>query len=243
MAFKATASGVIVEQIRPLWDPLEAPVEADGSMDLIVLRALDGAITDTLMVVPSGELMGPGGVRVFAPEPTWDIADDLRLAFGMNDEYRVHLYVGGHLERVITKPFDRKPVDDLEREAIMGEMERRWIEASISEEMTTRLRSRWSFADLYPAYQDLAFGPLETLWVQRVKVASDLSEEELRDWQNARSPDWEVFDSEGRFLGVVTMPPRFTPHVFRGNKLYGVLRDEFDVPYVVRLGVENPAGT
>ena len=106
--------------------------------------------------------------------------------------------------------------------------------------MTARLRSRWSFADFYPAYQALAFGPMESLWVQRVKVASDLTEEELRDWQNSRSPDWEVFDSEGRFLGVVTVPPRFIPMVFRGDKVFGVSRDTLDVQYVVRLGVSIP---
>ena len=146
------------------------------------------------------------------------------------------------MERIIIKPFDRKPVDDLEKEAIMGEMERRWAEASISEEMKARLRSRWSFADFYPAYQNLAFGPMETIWVQRVKLASELGEEDLRDWQNARSPEWEVFDPEGRYLGVVTMPQRFSPLLFRGDNIYGVILGEFDESYVVRLRVAGDAG-
>jgi hypothetical protein len=240
MAFKSSASGVIAEQIRPMWNPLDAPTEAEGLTDLIVLRALDGTLSDTLMVLPSGEMMGPGGVQVFASEPVWDLADGLQVAVGFNDDYRISVYRDHRLERIILKPIDRNPVDDLEREAIMGEMERRWAEASISEEMVVRLRSRWSFADFYPAYQDLAFGPMGTIWVQRVKWASELSGDELRDWQNARSPEWEVLDSEGRFLGVVRMPPRFTPMLFRGEKVFGVVRDSLDVQHVARLGVQSP---
>jgi hypothetical protein len=49
--------------------------------------------------------------------------------------------------------------------------------------------------------------------------------------------DWDVFDSDGRFLGVVTMPLRFTPHAIVGDKIYGVWRDEFEVNYALRLGI------
>lgn len=49
--------------------------------------------------------------------------------------------------------------------------------------------------------------------------------------------DWDVFDSAVRYLGVVTMPPRFTPSVFRGDQIYGVALDELGVSYVVRLRV------
>jgi hypothetical protein len=242
IAFKTTTSGVIAEQIGPLWTPLESTAEVDDLTDVIVLRELDGGLTDTLLTFPSGELMGPSGVRVFASEAKWALADDQRLAFGASDEYRIHLYAGGHLERIITKPFERKSVDDREREAILGEMERRWAEASISEDVKARLRSRWNFADYYPAFQNLEFGPRGTIWVQRVKFASELSEADFRHFQNARSPEWEVFDSEGRFLGVVTMPQRFRPSEFRGEKIYGVLHGDFDESYVVRLRVIGDSG-
>ena len=53
-------------------------------------------------------------------------------------------------------------------------------------------------------------------------------------WEKLRQA---TLDSEGRLLGVVSMPPRFTPTEFRGNKIYGVLRDESDVPYAARLRV------
>jgi hypothetical protein len=51
------------------------------------------------------------------------------------------------------------------------------------------------------------------------------------------SPDWSVFDREGRYLGVVRMPDRFKPMVFRGDEIYGVWRDDLDVQYVLRLRI------
>jgi hypothetical protein len=48
------------------------------------------------------------------------------------------------------------------------------------------------------------------------------------------SDDWEVFDDQGRYLGVLTMPARFAPMRIEGDALWGVQRDELDVPSVVR---------
>jgi hypothetical protein len=51
------------------------------------------------------------------------------------------------------------------------------------------------------------------------------------------SRTWDVFDAEGRYLGVVNMPLRFQPVRFLGNVIYGIQRDELDVQYVVKLQV------
>ena len=47
----------------------------------------------------------------------------------------------------------------------------------------------------------------------------------------------DLFDAEGRYLGTVTMPDRFTPMRFIGDLVYGVWRDELDVQYAVRLRI------
>ena len=39
-------------------------------------------------------------------------------------------------------------------------------------------------------------------------------------------------DAEGRFLGFITMPDRFSPFSLRDDLLYGVWRDELDVESV-----------
>ena len=241
ITFNTTPSGVIAEQIRPAAVPGE-PTSGNPN-DVLVLLATDGTVTDTLMTFAPGAMIGPGGVRAFAPEPSWDITDDLQLLFGGTDDYRISLYARGRLTRIITKPFQRIAVTDQDQAAVMGVMERRWAaEPSVTEEMRARLRSRWSFADVYPAYQSVAFGPAGTIWVQRVKLVSQFSDDDLENWQSARSAEWDVFDRDGRFLGTVAMPQRFTPMQFRGDEIYGVARDESGVEYVVRLRVIGDLG-
>ena len=87
-------------------------------------------------------------------------------------------------------------------------------------------------------------GPDETLWVQRIMSARDMaaaSEEEVEFGPQAHdSPEWEVFDAEGRYLGVVTLPDRFFPVNAAGHHLYGIWADELDVQYVMRLRVDRP---
>lgn len=94
--------------------------------------------------------------------------------------------------------------------------------------------------DVFPAFQAIMSGPAGTVWVQHVQPPSELSEKEFAVW-NVRedwgAPEWDVFDARGRFLGIVTMPRRFTPRIFRGDKIYGVWRDELDVQHVLRLRI------
>jgi hypothetical protein len=235
MTFKGTASGAIAEQIRPLMPPGQPAIE--NPMDAIVLLATDGTVSDTLITFPSGELVSSSGVTVYASEPAWDLTDEGQLVFGVSDEYRIGLYSGGQLERVISKPFVRRPVGDQDEEAIMGEMERRWVDAGISAEMMGRVRNRFRFADFFPAFQTVAVGLRGTIWVKHVKPASELSANELERYHEWPGREWDVFDSQGRYLGVATMPERFNPMVFRGDKIYGAWRDELDVEYVVVLRI------
>lgn len=191
-------------------------------------------------------------IQVYSPEPAWDLADDLRLLFGVSHDYRIERYSGGRLDRVVTKPFERRPVGDRHKEAIMSEMERRWTAAGLSAEVRARLENRFHVADFFPAFGTVAAGPLGTIWVQRVKSESELSEERPEsftdtgapawNYMDIGTPEWDVFDSEGRLLGVVRMPPRFSPMVFRGDKIYGVWRDELDVQYVLRLRILGDLG-
>jgi hypothetical protein len=241
MGYKASTSGMIAEQIRPLSmfmpdEPVEHP------MDAIVLLALDGTVSDTLLRFPSGASLGAQGFTLYAAEPAWDFTGEGFLVFGAPNEYRLGVYAGGQLQRIITRPFERKPVADRDREAIHGEMRRRWDEGGVSPETRERIWSRIRFADFFPAFQALAVGPRGTIWVGRVKPASELSAKELEYYHEWLVHEWDVFDAQGRVLGTVTMPERFNPMVFRGDKIYGAWRDELDVGYVVVLRIVGDLG-
>jgi hypothetical protein len=47
------------------------------------------------------------------------------------------------------------------------------------------------------------------------------------------SNEWDVFDAEGRYLGVLAFPLRFQPIREVDGVIWGVERDEFDVQSVV----------
>ncbi|HEY8376351.1 MAG: hypothetical protein FWJ74_00865 [Gemmatimonadota bacterium] len=51
-----------------------------------------------------------------------------------------------------------------------------------------------------------------------------------------------MFDGNGRWLGVVALPPRFTPFQIGADFVLGREVDELDVQYVTLYRLEKPAG-
>ena len=77
---------------------------------------------------------------------------------------------------------------------------------------------------------------------ERLWESGDLSEEELESFNptlDQNSSKWDVFDSEDRYLGVVELSDRFTPFLVKGDRCYGVHRDEYDVQYVQVLRIDG----
>jgi hypothetical protein len=74
------------------------------------------------------------------------------------------------------------------------------------------------------------------LWVERPDLVDDpVSLEWTRG--AARSTSWDVFDSDGRFIGTVELPPRFRVYAVDTDWVVGVLPDELGVEHVVRWQV------
>lgn len=242
LGFRATSAGVIAEQIRPLALP---GLAAADSMDVIVILAADGTVTDTLTRFASGKTFGIRGaspeINLYSAEPVWTLTDRMELVFAVNDDYRIRVHSpAGEPVRMITKPFERRPVTEQDRETVMGALEKAWRDAGVPPAALAQLRGMVRFGEFFPAFQNLQVGPQGTIWVQHVRPASELGAEAGETYdltEDAGGADWDVFDAEGRYLGIVTMPQRFAPRTFRGDRIYGVWRDELDVPYVVRLRV------
>ena len=243
LLYKATSTGIIAEQVRPFSLPGQPAIE--DPHDAIVLLQPDGTVIDTVKTFPSGETFSFAGgapeFNLYSPEPVWEITDDLRLAFGVNDSYRIGLHsTDGSLERIVTMPYEQRPVTDTDKAAVTDWLERQWADAGVPPQALATLRNAVHFNDNFPAFNFINSGPSGTIWVQHVQRPSELSEEELESYnliEDSGAPDWDVFDSEGRFLGVVSMPERFAPRVFMGDKIYGVWRDELDVQYIVQLRI------
>ncbi|MCG6955093.1 MAG: hypothetical protein LJF04_03800 [Gemmatimonadetes bacterium] len=242
IAFRTNGSGLIVEQVGSF---VYGTPEPENPRDALVRWASGRVRSDTLALVPTGQDTyqegGFIGTVWYAPVPCWDLTEDGGILFGMNDQYRFRLISPeGEVDRIVTRAYEPRPVSDRDIERAMSHMEDRWKRMGASPSNMTRLVQAQHFSEFLPAYQSLYEGPSGTIWVQKTKPPSEMAEDETlwftwpSDWA---TQDWDVFDAEGRYLGVVTMPPRFTPSVFRGDEIYGVALDEVGVSYVVRLRV------
>jgi hypothetical protein len=246
LSIVVTRTGVIAEQVRPISLP---DMPARDSLDVIVSISTDGSVIDTLMKFPPGasiDLSSGQGVQrtVFAPEPVWTLSDSLELFFGITSEYRISVFgPDGNLQRIVTKPAEPAPVTERDIEMmweVIEEQVRSLVPPESFAAVMEQTRQSLGFADFFPAFVSMSIGPNGSIWVQHLRPPAEIPEEELDTYdmtQDIGSRDWDVFDPAGRYLGVVTMPPRFTPRIIRGGKIYGVWRDDLDVQYVMRLRI------
>jgi hypothetical protein len=235
----------LLQQVRRLALP---GAEQESGPDLVLRRGSDGAIRDTALSFPAGMSVrfsgGAPAIKLFEPEPIWELAEDGGLYFAINSDFRVEVRsAAGELERVLQKPFERQPVTEADREVFREYIQKAFERQGVPPAAMQMVMQGISFADHYPAFATILAGPEGSLWVQQIQTAKraaaaggTFSAEEVG------APEWDVFDREGRFLGVVTLPARFQPRRFHAKRLYGVLQDELDVPYAVALELSGGFG-
>jgi hypothetical protein len=217
--------------------------------DRVLARDPASEQADTLLELESGRTFqfSGGGVprfRLFESEPVWAVLQDGRIAHGRNDRYRIELLSkDGTVKRVVTRSVERRAVTEADRTALL-DMMRKTMERQTAGRgpqaaaMVQQIVQATQFADHYPMFAALLGGPGGRLWVQRIRTAEDARREGgTFEAQDMGSAQWDVFDAEGRLLGVLEMPARFQPMRVEAEHIYGVLRDELDVQHVARLRV------
>lgn len=246
LKWELAPDGRLLQQSRSLPVPGTA---AQPPHNLILARNTEGAVLDTVLRLPLGESMkfegGAPQFRLFEAEPIWEIDATGRLYTASNAEYRIEVRTpDGAVDRVITYPFERKPVTESDRQAILDELSELFEQQGVPPMARSQILQTIGFGDHFPAFATIVSGPDGTLWVQHIRTMAEAASEGLSiNFENMDmgAPEWDVFDAEGRFLGVVTLPARFATRHVEGDRLYGIWRDELDVPYVMRLRVVRPA--
>jgi hypothetical protein len=233
-----TDSGDLVYQLRALNLP---NTDQRETLDLIAAVSYRGELLDTLMTPARGQTLtfsddGRPQRRIFSPEPSWTLLGADRICLAVNDRYRIGVYdLEGTLRRVISIPQEPAPITDDDRRIFWEMVENLWDQLQVPEQQREIGRQTVSLADDFPAFLQLMNGPRGTLWVQHVLEPSALTEEEQAAWNpllDFGADEWDVFDEDGRYLGVVEMPHRYQPILFDDDQVYGIWRDEFDVQYV-----------
>ena len=241
MRWQLSNSGILVVQRRALNLPNQEAVD----VDLIARQAYDGTIVDTLLTPPRGETFSFGGglpeFHFFAAEPMWTLLNDGTFVYAVNSDYRISVAgPDGGVTRIITMPSEPVQVTERDREIITELIMRLMEEQGVPPQALDGIRQGISYEDVFPAFTQLRNGPEQSLWVQRMGVPSDMTDDEQENWNpllDQGSDEWDVFDADGRYLGVVTIPDRFSPFSLKGDLLYGVWRDEFEVQYVKVLRI------
>ena len=232
----------LVQQSMVMQLPGQQEVE---QKNLLLRRSPDGEVLDTVMEMPMGGTVsfagGQPSFKIFESEPMWTIGPDGRLYFGVNSQYRIEVYSpGGELTRVVQKPGERTAITDSDETEYRRVIEDAWQRQGMNAQAMELMSQALSFAEFYPAYANILGGPEGSLWVQAIQTPDAVAEAGgTFNLQDIGAPTWEVFDDQGRLLGTVTMPPRFTPILFVNDHIYGVLRDELDVQYVARMTVDR----
>jgi hypothetical protein len=233
--------GRIVQQARIM--ALPGQTTQVEPKDLLLERDAAGEILDTIMVLPGGEQVKftetSVQMRLFEAEPVWGLGAGGAIYFAMNSDYSIGQYSsGGDLVRLIRKDVPRKAVTEMDKTAILDAMRDLYSRQGIPPEAVDGIMGAVDFADYYPAFANLMGGPGGSLWVQRLTSAQDVGEGAEFDVRDIGSPVWDVFGSDGRYLGEATLPARFQPLRVIDNTIWGVWRDDLDVQYVLQLHVD-----
>lgn len=213
-------NGQIVDTVRiPEWD-YEPPV-------LTAVRRSDGRESGwSRSNVP------------FTPTESWTLSPFGYFVGGVSTRYVVDLFRRDapvlRIER-LTPPVPVLPDEREDRERIMVNNMRR-----------TESGWRWDgpgIPEHKPPFHSLQIDDDGRIWVALYQPgrlrddAADIPDVEESGFARSRWIEplvYDLFEPDGRFLGTLPMPDRFRPHFARGDLVWGVIRDELDVEYVVR---------
>lgn len=164
----------------------------------------------------------------FVHQPGWSLDPGGHFWVEPGDGYRlVAVGLEGDTLRVVERAYEPVPVTAAELDRAMEPYE--------TGELASADLDRSRVPDHHPAIDRYWTDPAGNLWVRRV-VGEDRKA-------------LDVFDPEGIYLGEVRTDidlDRFTLEQITDDAVYGVLRDELDVQYILRLAIEKdpePTGT
>ena len=225
--------GMVFERVETRADGMMA----SGSREVLFRLDDSAAVRDTFPL-PSYEMetftteftRGTTRTRMSVPVPftgqqLWVFDPRGYVLAGITDRYRlIWLELGGDTARIVERQYDPLPVTAEETER---EIERlsgfRGMEGEIDASRFGRFH--WAFRGFH-------LDARHNLWV-RVTLPAD------RRAENGSA--FDVFDAEGRYLGLVTSDFVISaPLVIGAERLHTVTYDELDVPYVVVARIVEP---
>ncbi len=217
---------------KPL-DTVPAPVWDFEPPRLVAQRRSQNGTSTSVNSVP------------FSPAPSWAFSPLGHMVGGLSARYAIDQYLPDG--RVLRIERAHEPVPVAAGEKADREEQTRWNMRQHQPDW------RWNgppIPGVKPPFQRIHLGLDGRIWVQLHQPAERIPDEEIdqpRD-PDARPPTrwrepvaFDVFEPDGTYLGLVRAPQGFTATfptpVFHGDRVWAVVRDELEVPYVVRFRV------
>lgn len=153
----------------------------------------------------------------------------LRIAIAANPSYSIEIWSpDGELRLIIRRPAGRRAPTDEEVE-VAEELVRR--NAGGDDRLADRFLAEVPVPDSVPAVSGLILSSTGEFWVRKTPFLPTRS--------TGGSAAYDIFDSEGRWLGEVSTPAGLIIHEVGEDYVLGVRRDEMDVEQVWLYGLEK----
>lgn len=233
------------------------PVFGGGQPMRLVRHEPDGTPADTLSIPDRGiepprltaraEGISQTWFVPFWPRAVWTFHADGHFVSAVTDRYAVDLLREDGSVLRIEKEADPVPVSREERAAEEERVVR----------VMRRVDSSWRWdgppiPQEKPLMRALFPGEDGRVWVQLHRPGERVPDDELDPGPGGERPIpriqepvvFDVFESDGRYLGRVTAPEGFSTGprpIFRGEHVWATSQDDLGVPYVVRYRIEAEA--
>lgn len=200
-----------------------------------LLVVADGKVTDTLAVprLPGLPEKSGGPYRI---EEYWNWHPQGYFVVGVSSEYSLEARRPDSVLRI------RRDVEDLPVLPEEAEAWRRRFEWMEGQPAYSPPEGEWIPARM-PPFRGLEVGSDGRIWVQRnthpVQVPVEARPGGAPPVGWVQPFVYDVFETDGSYLGEIRFPDRFEPRVFGAGHVWGVRRGEFDEEYVVRLSLEG----
>jgi 6-bladed beta-propeller len=197
-----------------------------------------GEVVDTLRIPEQGGLPNRRG-GPYRVDQYWGWHPTGHVVVGVSDSYMLEHYRAGEILR-FGRRVDLLPVHKPEAEQWRRRFE--WMEA----QPTSRAPEGEWIPDHMPPFSGLQVADDGNAWVRRnvtpIETESAGSEGGPPPVTWRQPHVYDVFDSDGRYLGEVTFAKDIEPLLFGRGTIWGIRRGSFDEEYVVRMSLAQPTG-
>jgi hypothetical protein len=178
-------------------------------------EAFDVLVTYNGETAPDVEPLRLGRSTVFT-------TDGAQLLLGTNEQFELRRLQGATLQQLIRLDVPAEPAPPDAGQRVIA-----WARSVDCPRASPEVRAEfealsrnWRFATTLPFYETLRFGEDGTLWASAATILPT----------DARR--YVVFDTLGRAIARIELPPRIEPFRVSSDRILGVFTDEDDVPHV-----------